>query len=201
MMLKRNTAYFNLGSLSAFSIPTLAFASEPMSFLSIKDEPLFVAVSFVAAVLLVMTITLAVTSIQRHHASCKNTDCSYHPLYLRMGNHYDYSGMDTPEELLENVAPQTAEEPLESVVPQVIAESVKNLAPQPIEEPVADVAPQPIEDTVADVAPQPIEQQLEFKRTMLFRPNSSMSFTDDMIMEVRNALHQQSRREELQNAS
>jgi hypothetical protein len=142
MKLKRNTVLFFACLLSTSLLPTSAFAleSESMSLTAIATQPWFIGVAIVAALAVIAAICLAISITKSRRSSCNNSTCSYHPLYLKSGNHYDFSAMETPEELTE---------------------------------------------TSNDSA-----SQLEFKRTML-KPAVSMTFTDDMVLQVLSALDQE----------
>jgi hypothetical protein len=110
MKLKRSPvalAIFTLSLVLGLSLcPTSAWALAPSALdariETLARDPVVAALAALAALTLVSTIILTCLLIHVRRTSCKNTGCSYHFRSTRATGSFDFSCIETPEELLTN---------------------------------------------------------------------------------------------------
>jgi hypothetical protein len=110
--------------------------------------------------------------------------------------------METPDELIESVRDQERRGPTGDTVPRETPDEPVESVPGPNPEPPVVIA----EGVAVRFSPLPTPvtegegPQLTFKRTML-NPLLAMEFTDDMVLEVVNALNRETEEERLRYVS
>jgi hypothetical protein len=85
-----------------FLIPVSAFAlsEEPVVTNAFLDDPLFITVVLIGFVSVCSSVIMAGALIHMRSVGCKNASCRYHAHASRTGGSFDFSLIETPQELV-----------------------------------------------------------------------------------------------------
>jgi hypothetical protein len=194
--------FFSLMGMFLVPVSALALSEEPVSAPTFLYDPLFITVALIGCVAVCSSVIMAGVLIHMRSVGCKNASCRYHPRASKTGGAFDFSLIETPQELVvgppegdragektENRAENGPEEKSESsrvVQPDVVALSVFDDGSEALPSFNAQEFRRGVEGFKAS-------EGHGFEEPEIDEPQSSatMDFTDVMILQVLTTLEHQ----------